>query len=151
MRRVPSLSDLASIRELRQYLRGEGPFDLIHCHSTKAGIVGRLSAAGLPVKSVYTPHGFFTMDHSNSAFARRVAARTESLLSKMGDGVLVISQTELAHALGIGISAARLRFISNGVALTRVGAPPTDRISVCQEIGAAPDGLLVGFIGRLFM
>lgn len=38
-------------------------FDVIHCHSAKAGFLGRLAARGLPASVVYTPHCLPFMMH----------------------------------------------------------------------------------------
>src|ERR1051326_6860092 len=61
MRRWPSGSDIHAILALRSHIRSHGPLDLVHCHSTKAGLIGRLGLLGYPVKRLYTPHMFYSM------------------------------------------------------------------------------------------
>ena len=57
-------SDWAAYRFLKELFR-ERNFDIIHCHSAKAGFLGRLAARGLGVAKLYTPHCFaFEMDDS---------------------------------------------------------------------------------------
>ena len=58
MRRRPHPSDIMAVMRLRRLARTH---DLIHLHSSKAGVVGRLAVASLgpqrpPV--VFTPHGW---------------------------------------------------------------------------------------------
>src|SRR5688500_6152728 len=43
MRRAVSLSDVAAVVSVRRVIRAFSP-DLIHCHSAKAGAIGRLAA-----------------------------------------------------------------------------------------------------------
>ncbi len=149
MRRAPGPSDILAIWKLRQHLRREGPFDLVHCHSTKAGIVGRLGVIGSSAKCIYTPHMFFTMDRSNSSLARCAVAGLEAALSRFGDGVVVISREEYAHALALGISASQLCLIPNGVVLDPRGSSTADRVPVRRELNVDADEILVGFVGRL--
>jgi glycosyltransferase involved in cell wall biosynthesis len=149
MRREPSASDAFAIWKFRQYLRREGPFDLVHCHSTKAGIVGRLGAAGLSSKRIYTAHGFFTMDRSHSPLARRTIGSLEAMLARFGDGVIVVSREEYAHALALGIPASQLSLIPNGAAAHGSGAPVGDRPAVRRDLGIGAEEFLIGFVGRL--
>lgn len=51
------LSDAEVFRRLVPFLRGER-YDLVHCHSSKAGASGRVAAALAGTPTVYTPHGF---------------------------------------------------------------------------------------------
>jgi hypothetical protein len=47
--------DAAALAGLARLLR-RGRYDLVHLHSSKAGALGRLAAAGYRVPAVYTPH-----------------------------------------------------------------------------------------------
>lgn len=44
-------------RAIRQIIRRINP-DVVYCHSSFAGGLGRLAAIGLPCKVVYNPHGW---------------------------------------------------------------------------------------------
>ncbi|NLG06062.1 MAG: glycosyltransferase family 4 protein, partial [Clostridia bacterium] len=57
VRRPAPWGDLAAVRRLGAVIRACRP-DVIHAHSTKAGLIARLAArrSGIPV--CYTPHGF---------------------------------------------------------------------------------------------
>lgn len=49
-------TDFFALRELRkEFKRG---FDIIHLHSTKASILGRIASLALPSQTVYTVHGW---------------------------------------------------------------------------------------------
>lgn len=56
-REVSIFHDLKAIRCLRHIIRRVSP-DIIHLHSTKAGMVGRLASMGLKVPTIYTVHGW---------------------------------------------------------------------------------------------
>jgi glycosyltransferase involved in cell wall biosynthesis len=149
LRREPSTGDIGAMFRLRRYLHRHGPFDIVHCHSTKAGLVGRLGLAGCSVARLYTPHGFFTMDPTRSAPARRAVAAMEAALSRFCHGVIVVSRQEYAHALRIGIPAAKLCLIPNGVALDQPGLTSLDRAALRSQWGLAGGEVCIGFVGRL--
>ena len=46
-----------AIKQIRELVREEG-ISVIHCHTPSGGLVARLAGIGLPVKVIYTVHGF---------------------------------------------------------------------------------------------
>jgi glycosyltransferase involved in cell wall biosynthesis len=54
---INPLQDLIVYQSLLRLVKSERP-DIIHCHSAKAGMIGRLVAAHLKIPSVYTVHGW---------------------------------------------------------------------------------------------
>jgi glycosyltransferase involved in cell wall biosynthesis len=148
MRRQPHAGDLLATRALRRYLRGHGPFDLLHCHSTKAGLIGRLGLIGDPIKRLYTPNMFFTAEPGRGGIVRQSGALLEFALSKLCDGVIVVSDEERRHAIQLGISPAKLCLIPNGATLggaSRVRGRPELR----TEWGIHDGEVCIGFVGRL--
>ena len=59
MRRMTHVQDVLTIRGLREYLESRGPFDLVHCHSTKAGLMGEWASSGIQ-SSACTRHICFS-------------------------------------------------------------------------------------------
>jgi len=56
-REISPKNDLISVLKLRKKIKEIQP-DLIHLHSSKAGILGRIASIGLNSKVFYTPHGY---------------------------------------------------------------------------------------------
>jgi glycosyltransferase involved in cell wall biosynthesis len=146
--RAPAARDFAAMYGLRRYVRRNGPFELVHCHSTKAGIVGRLGLVGHAVKRLYTPHMFYTMDPTRPLCARGAVAALEVILATLGDGVITTSDPEHRHALALGLSPSRLSQVSNGVALPR-GTDTGNRQAIRRSLGIDDNDVCIGFIGRL--
>ena len=65
-REIHLVKDIGAIREIRKIIRQIQP-DIIHLHSSKAGVIGRISIRG-NYKKLYTPHGYsFLMQDAGKA------------------------------------------------------------------------------------
>ncbi len=146
MLRAVGPKDFSSWRALHRLIRDEGPFDIIHGHSSKAGALTRLRLPGPHVPRIYTPHAFRTMDPTLSSKGRLVFGAIEGLLGRfLTDRLICVSQNEYDHALKLGIPAAKLAVVVNGV-----GTMPTGRrADIRGQFGFPQDALVFGFIGRL--
>ncbi len=146
MRRLPGPNDLRTIRKLRGLLRELGPFDLVHGHSSKGGLLARLVAKSLGWPSVYTPHAFITLDPTMPAWKRRVYGRAERGLARFCQAVIAVSTDEAEHAVqSLKIPAEKVHVVYNGI-----GKIPGDqRDSLRKQLNIHQDALVVGWIGRL--
>jgi glycosyltransferase involved in cell wall biosynthesis len=90
-------------------------FDVVHAHSAKAGVLGRLAAktAGVPV--VYSPHCFPFV--GPWGWPRRTFATTvERVLGPLTDAIVCVAHEERRLALDRGIVGDdRLAVVHNGV------------------------------------
>jgi glycosyltransferase involved in cell wall biosynthesis len=148
MHRWPSAGDVHAIRVLRKYVGRRGPFDLVHCHSTKAGLIGRLGLLGHYVKRLYTPHAFFTMQPGRLALMKWAVRKLEKSLSSLCDRLIVVSTEERSHALELGIGAAKLCLIPNGVSLDQPRLSASDRNRLRITWGLRDAEVCLGFVGR---
>jgi glycosyltransferase involved in cell wall biosynthesis len=100
-------------REWKRFVRNNS-FDVIHLHSTFAGVVGRASFLKSRTPIVYCSHGWA---HSmRVGVARRaVYAAVECALATRTHAVINISESESRYARLAGISGQKLRLIYNGV------------------------------------
>jgi glycosyltransferase involved in cell wall biosynthesis len=152
VRPIRPLTDLRALASLVRLLRRER-FDVVHTHSSKAGILGRLAAriAGVPVV-VHTLHSLVFHEYQaawkNSVYIwlkRRCAPITDLLIS-VNDRT-----TRGALAAGIGRPEQYLTIYS-GFELDRF-LTIRDRLTVeaaKQRLGIPPAAPVVGKIARLF-
>lgn len=142
------VSDVWMIGRVRSYLLRNGPFDIVHSHSTKAGFIGRLACLGTGFTSIYTPHAFMTMSPVNNRPRRTLARGLELALSGIGDCVICVSDEERRHAVEIGLSPGKLCVVLNGIDLTQAEALRLKRAEVRSRLAIQPDDIVIGFVGR---
>ncbi len=112
MRRGPSpLRDFGSTIRLRRLIRQFKP-DIIHLHSTKAGLVGRLAAIGSGARVIYTPHCFAFEMESRLRPLYRLAER---LLAPLTDEIIAVCESEAEAARSIGYAEGKVHVVHNGV------------------------------------
>ena len=64
-RELNLLKDVKCLFSIINLLKKNKP-DIIHCHSAKAGILGRIAGAYLKIPTIYTPHAFSYLSGENS-------------------------------------------------------------------------------------
>ena len=133
VRSVRPLTDRVAYRRLLKFFC-ESDFDVVHTHSSKAGIIGRFAAweAGVP-HVVHTIHGLsFTASRSrlvNAAYVRLerlTAARCHTIVS------VADAMTRASLAAGIG-RAEQYVTVHSGMEIDAFLNPPRPRDEVRRE------------------
>ncbi len=139
VRAIDPLRDRAHGRELRRIVR-EGRFDVVHTHSSKAGVLGRLASLRERVgKRVHTPHTFaFAFAGGFSRGKRALFYGIERMLGRRTDRLVCVSPSEAEQARRLKIVPAdRIRVVENGIDPRPFAeAPPRDRARA--ELGWEP-------------
>jgi glycosyltransferase involved in cell wall biosynthesis len=117
--------------------------DVVHLHSSKAGLAGRLALRGR-VPTVFQPH-LWSFEVA-SGLLRRVSAAWERLASRWTHLVVCVSDDELVTGRAAGVTAAA-EIVCNGVDTTRL--LPRDRTAARERLGLAPDAPIAVCVGRL--
>lgn len=113
-REITVVNDLISIIKTYQIIKKENP-DLIHSHSAKGGVIGRIVAilTGIPV--VYTPQAFSYLSTNNN-FKRMVFLLIEKLLSKGNGTLLASSNSEMNRAIEeVGFKKESVLLFNNAI------------------------------------
>jgi glycosyltransferase involved in cell wall biosynthesis len=147
VRPVHPLKDFRALRKLEKILRAQKP-DLVHTHSGKAGILGRLAArrAGVPViiHSIHGPSfGNFQGTAANLVFtaAEKYAARATTHFIVVADAM-----RRRYLAAGIGKNGNYTRIFSGFDVQPFLAAQPDAALR--QQLGFAPDDFVIGQIAR---
>jgi len=141
------MGDLTAALRLVTEIRAFRP-DVVHLHSTKAGLVGRAVAHLLGIGVLYTPHG--TSWQYTGRVIGRLQLTLERAFRRVTNVLLCVCPEEAdAFVHEVGFQPARVRIVRNGVRV-----PDPDRLRVLREdtrsrLGIAPDGVWAVFVGRL--
>ena len=147
-REIRPLWDVRGLFRLARYLR-EHPYTVVHTHTSKAGLVGRVAAklAGVPVV-VHTVHGFAFHEASSRA-ARMFYSAIERAAAHFCDVLVTVSKFHREWALSLGIGAPeKVVAIPNGLPPDRIQATKT-REEMRRELGIAADETVLFSAGRL--
>ena len=139
--------DVAAVARLAAMLEG---VDVLHTHSSKAGIVGRAAARLARVPAVvHTVHGW-SFNASQPRTRRSIYVALERLAARATDRLVCVSESdrEAGIALGIG-DAMEYRVLRSGIDAELYAASAGARERLRREIGCSPSTVLVGGIGNL--
>jgi glycosyltransferase involved in cell wall biosynthesis len=145
MDRSVTFSDLTSCRELKRLIDANGPFDLLHGHSSKAGALLRLAQIGNKTPIVYTPHAPITMDPELSLLARTAYLTVERLLAGLCARIICVSPAERDHLQDLGFADQKLRVVCNGIG----ALPQRERGRIREKMGIDADTVCFGCVGRI--
>ncbi len=141
--------DFRAYRELKTIFRREQP-DIVHTHSGKAGIVGRLAArhAGVPVV-VHTIHGP-SFGPFQGRLPNTVFTAAERLAGRSTDHFVVVANAMRDQYLAAGIGRREAySCIRSGFDLQPF-LTATNEPALRAKLGLKPDDFVVGKIARLF-
>lgn len=112
--------DPAAWRRIRKQLAEDRP-RLLHCHSSKAGTLGRLAAAGLDIPALFTAHGW-AFTEGASPVRRALALIVERFLAHRSARLITVSAYDRDLALRYRVAEReRMTVIRNGI--TDTGFP----------------------------
>lgn len=83
-RSINPVKDLKALKEVKNIIKKEKP-DIVHLHSSKAGIIGRVAVNGSKVKMFYNPHGFSFLKQDDSKLKRKIykiIEKTAAIINK---------------------------------------------------------------------
>lgn len=148
LRDISPFYDLLALLELTKVLLAERPA-VLHTHSSKAGILGRLAAAmaGVPVV-VHTYHGFGFHDRQSAA-VKGLYVFLERLCARFTDALVFVSKSNIAYAAAHGLVRPEdALLIRSGVKLAGLPAP-VDAAKLKMSAGIGMHKLLVVSVGNL--
>jgi glycosyltransferase involved in cell wall biosynthesis len=144
VREISPVRDAVALARLYRLI-SNGGFDVVHTHTSKAGVLGRIAArlAGAPAV-VHTPHGH-VFDGYFGRVSTRLFVEVERILADRTHAMIAISDRCRADHLRLGVgSPERFVTIPSGIP-----APPQDRDAARGAMGLDGGELAIGCVGRL--
>jgi glycosyltransferase involved in cell wall biosynthesis len=148
VRPVSPVHDLRALFQLTRLMRAKG-YTIVHTHSSKAGVIGRLAAllARVPV-IVHTVHGWSFHPHMSPAM-RRVYISLERLAAAYTDAMIVVTSRDIEKGLQEGIGRPeQYHLIRSAIPLDEFDPQGVDRSWARQQLSLPPQAPVLGNIGR---
>jgi glycosyltransferase involved in cell wall biosynthesis len=143
VRPIHPIKDIQALIHVYLLLRKARPH-ILHTHSSKAGILGRIAGylAGVPV-IVHTFHGFgFTPDQA--PWMHRLFVGLEKFCARLSTHLIYVAKDNQDEARALGIGPGKpSSVIHSGIKML-----PVQPISLRQELGLTPDAWMVVSVGN---
>lgn len=125
VRKIHPIKDLRAIFELRKVFREIKP-DIVHLNSSKAGVMGSISARLAGIKNViFTAHGFAFLE-PHSWIIRQIYFWAEKIASLFRRKIICVSEFDRQEAIKWGLcQPEKLVTIHNGIEPFNVIATPS--------------------------
>ncbi len=148
-RSIRPLDDWRAYKRLVQLFRNIQP-DLIHTHSSKAGILGRYAARKVGIPVIHSIHGAaFHFGQPKVAYKAYVAA--EKAVSGWTQKYICVADAMRDAYLAEGVSIPEKYItIQSGFEVEPFLNPPVPREQVRSQFGFTEDQIVIGKVGRLF-
>lgn len=145
---APQLTDFSALAKLTLEAHSFGP-DLIHCHSSKAGILARVVGMVAGVPTIYTPNAYYGMGQRRGVRGAMFSG-LERLFARMAHTINVSDDEAVFACQHLGVKPLRQTVIPNAVN-TEMFKPATaeEKLQWRRAKGLPADAIVFGSLGRL--
>ncbi len=141
--------DIQAYRAICRQLREFAP-DIVHTHSSKVGILGRLAAYRLGIPAVHTIHGA-SFHFGQNAILHRAYRLSEKLAANWCDHFISVCDAMTRQYVDAGIATQdRFTTIYSGMDVDQFLTAERDPQQLRLSLGIRPEHVVIGKIGRLF-
>jgi glycosyltransferase involved in cell wall biosynthesis len=148
-RAIRPWNDWTSYRRIAAAI-GEFAPDIVHTHSSKAGILGRAAASRQRIPVVHTIHGA-AFHVGQSMLAGAIFRRAERWAARRCQALISVCDAMTNQYVDAGIAPPeKFTTIYSGMNVEPFLDPPRAREDVRSELGFADDDVVIGKIARLF-
>jgi glycosyltransferase involved in cell wall biosynthesis len=148
VRELNPILDLIALVKLILLIRKK-KYSIVHTHSSKAGILGRLAAriSGVPI-IVHTIHGWSFHDHM-SPILRSLYVNLERITASFSDRLIVVAVSDIQKGLQEKIaSESKYTLIRSAFPVDEFTSKKIDRKKVRQSLGIPITSPVLGNVGR---
>jgi glycosyltransferase involved in cell wall biosynthesis len=149
VRRVSPANDIRTLYDLVRIIKTAKP-NVVHTHTSKAGILGRLAARIVRVPLiVHTAHGHVFFGHFGPVLSR-IFLWIERMFAPLTDRVVALTPGERKDYIDLNLyPREKIAKIHSGVDVEKFKQVPVGAVEKKRSLGLEPKGLMVGFVGWL--
>jgi glycosyltransferase involved in cell wall biosynthesis len=150
VRQVSPVSDVRVLLQLQRRF-GELKPDIVHTHSSKAGVIGRIAAHRARVPAiVHTIHGM-SFNRTQSRITQGLYAGLERYCARRCHAIVSVADAMTRQALAAGIGRAQqYRTIRSGIVVSDFDPARQDARAIRNKLGIPEAAIVVGTVARLF-
>ncbi len=149
VRAIRPLRDLRALLQLCRLMRS-GRYDIVHTHTSKAGLLGRLAAWLVRVPCVvHTPHGHVFYGYYGPVISR-FFVQLERLAARWCSRIITLTERGARDHVELGV-APREKFaiVHSGIAFPSGSSWRQERGRLRAEWGMPDSAAVIGTLGRL--
>ena len=110
-REINCFKELKAIKEVKKISQNIHP-DIVHLHSSKAGVIGRIIFSGKDIPLFYTPHGYSFLMKNYSPLKRTIFKMIEKVMAMRNCVTISCSEGEHKETLKLTKNA---NYVNNGI------------------------------------
>jgi glycosyltransferase involved in cell wall biosynthesis len=136
-----------TLRQIRKIIKEIAP-DIVYCHSSFGGGLGRIAALGIKTKVVYNPHGWaFNIPYG---IKPKVYKLLEKILACFTDRIIAISDFEKRNAIRNHVANnEKIEVIYSGIDLDETVKKSYDDNITRESLHIPNDAFVVGMTARI--
>lgn len=148
-RALHPLRDTKCYFQLKKLLAEYRP-DIVHTHSSKAGIIGRRAAYALGIPCIHTVHGA-AFHYGQPKVLYHSYRLAEKLAAKWCQKIITVCDAMQHQYINAGIGLPSMyQTIYSGMDVDRFLQPSIPAHEIRQRFGINPDEIVIGKVARLF-
>lgn len=150
VRAVDPIRDASAYFALKREYRRLAP-EVVHTHSSKAGIIARFAASAVRVPIVvHTIHGM-SFNRTQSPLTRGFYATLERSAARRTQCTITVADAMIEQTVAAGVCPRdRMHTVYSGMEVERFDRRLFDRAAVRREWGFEEESIIVGSVARLF-
>ena len=145
VREINPVKDLKAFLSLRSLFKKIRPH-IVHTHSSKAGILGRLACSSLGIPAVvHSVHGF-SFSPFQPAFKRNFFKLAEKIVARLTSHFIFVSKDDIAAAKEVGLVKDNYSLIRSGFPFERFLREILDKSPIYQRFSIPESSFVCGII-----
>lgn len=126
--------------EIYRHIKKVNP-DVIYCHSTWAGLMGRMPylLCKKKLKIIYNAHGW-SFNRDTSSVKKKIYAAVERRLAVVTDKIINVSRYEMDSAVDFGLPQEKMQLVYSGIS--------ADKPRIGKKVEMYTDKINLLFVGR---
>lgn len=148
VREINLLEDFKTYKFLTNEFK-QNNYDIVHSHSSKAGLIARLAANKVKTKKIiYTAHGF-VFNEPMSKIKKTIYKIIERFAARLSDNIICVSPDDVEISKVVGIKPkSSIEYIPNGIEFEENSKE--SRLEIRKRLKLEQNEFIFGFVANFY-